>query len=40
MREEEVLALPAQEVEDYILYFQLIHREEQERNRRANSGRV
>lgn len=36
MRESDVLALPAQELEDYVLFMQLINREEQERARRSS----
>jgi hypothetical protein len=36
---DDIRKLPAQEVEDCILYFQLIHREEQARQRRVNNGR-
>lgn len=39
MRGEDIEKLSAQEVDDYILFFQLIHREEEERARRASSGR-
>ena len=35
MREADVLALPAQEIDDYVLIFQMIQREEQNRNRRS-----
>lgn len=38
MREADIMELPAQEVEDYILFIQLINREQQERNRRANGA--
>lgn len=37
---DEFRQLPWQEAEDTIFFIQMINREEQERARRANSGRV
>lgn len=36
MRGDDILALSAQEIEDYVLFFQLIQREEQARQNRRS----
>jgi hypothetical protein len=35
---EAILTRPAREIEDYLLYIQMIAREEQEQQRRQNRG--
>jgi hypothetical protein len=39
LRRQDLETRPWREVEDYLLYIQLITREEQAQQRRANSGR-
>jgi hypothetical protein len=39
MTRADIEALPARELEDYLVYIQLITRQENEQQRRANSGR-
>lgn len=38
LKREDVANRPAREIEDYLLFIQLIHREEQAQQRRANNG--
>jgi hypothetical protein len=38
MTKADIEALPARELEDYLVYLQLITSQEQEQQRRANSG--